>query len=154
MADPPSTISGEDEESLLSWISSLTLGLRTGVRRQVVDHASSIRSPATAPAVPTATQDQHPTVPATVSFQAQPGPASQDAEDSQQPSIYHNVSPVPISRPDPDGSVYSDLAGNVPMTIFDHAEPAHNNTIRGPFRPQRDIGSLSTQPSDHMTLQW
>jgi hypothetical protein len=153
MADPPSAISREDEESLLSWISSLTLGLRTGVRWQVVNHASSIRSPATAPAVPTATQDQHPIVPATASFQTQPGPASQDAEDSQQPSIYHDASPVPISRPNPDGSVYLDLVGSVPTTIFDQAKPAHINTIRLPFRPQGDIVSLSTPPSDHTALQ-
>jgi hypothetical protein len=153
MADPPSAISREDEESLLSWISSLTLGLRTGVRHQVVNHASSIRSPATAPAIPTATQDQHPMVPVIVSFQTQPGPASQDAKDSQQPSIYHDASPAPISRPGPDGSVYLHLVGSVPTTIFDHAKPANINTIRGPFHPQRDIGSLSTPPSDHTALQ-
>jgi hypothetical protein len=153
MADPPSAISREDEESLLSRISSLTLGLRTGVRHQVVNQASSIRSPATAPVVPTVTQDQRSPVPATVSFQTQPGPASQDAEDSQQPSIYHDASPVTVSRPDPDGSVYLDLIGSVPTQIFDHAEPANINTTPGPFRPQRDIESLSTLPSDHMTLQ-
>jgi hypothetical protein len=59
----------------------------------------------------------------------------------------------PSHAPNPDGSVYSDLVSSVPTTIFDHAEPANINTIRRPFRPQQDIGSLSTPPSDHTALQ-
>jgi hypothetical protein len=154
MADPPSAIAREDEESLLCRISSLTLGLRTGVRRQVVNHASSIRSPATASVVPTATQAQESTVPTTVSFHTQPGSASKDAEASQQPSTYHDVSPVIIVRPDPDGSVYSALLiGSIPTHAFDHVEPANITTTPGPFHPQRDFESLSTPPSDHGTLQ-
>jgi hypothetical protein len=153
MADPPSTISQEDEESLLSRISSLTLGLRTGVRRQFVNHASSIRSPAALSVLPTVTHAQESRVPATVSFQTQPGSASKEAEASQQPSIYHHASPVTIDRPDPDSSVYLDLLGSVPTHVFDHIKPRNINTTRGPFRSQQDFESLSMPPSDHTTLQ-
>jgi hypothetical protein len=140
MADSPSAISREDEESLLSRISSLTLGLRTGARRQVVNHVSSIGSPATVSVVPTTAhaQELESPVPATVSFQTQPGSASQDAEASQQPSIYHDASPVTIlRRPDPNGSVYSDLLDSIPNHVFEHVEPTNINTTRGPSESLR-----------------
>jgi hypothetical protein len=81
------------------------------------------------------TQDQQSRVPATVSFQTQPRPASKDAEESWQPSIYHNASPVTISRPNPDGSAYLDIVSSLSMQVFDHAKPANINTTHGTFRP-------------------
>jgi hypothetical protein len=81
MADPPSATSREDEDSLLSRISSLTLGLRMSARRQVVDHISSARS-TTAPVAPTVSPAPGP-VPVTVSFQTHPGSVSNDANTNE-----------------------------------------------------------------------
>jgi hypothetical protein len=67
--------------------------------------------------------------------------------------VYHDASPVATSRPNPDGSLYSDViledATMVPTTV----PTAHVNSIRGPFRSQHGFKSLSSLPSDHRTLQ-